>query len=147
MSGNNIIVTGTGLEMPPVIGDLYSSFSFTSATPGPQTLATGLPGIIITRLFVSVDVLTTQATAGNVVIQFKDNTANVVIGQIAVYVPTAAPTLNMAQIGSTVSSGTGYWYRSRAASSVIQVSVISGGPLTAGSIRVAINYALIAQDT
>lgn len=147
MSGSNILVTGTGLEMAPVIGDLYSSAIFTSVTPGPFTLATGSPGIIITRLFVTIDLLSTQGTAGNVVIQFKDVTASLVIGQIAVYVPTAAPTLTQAQLGATASSGTGYWYRSRVANAQIQVSALSGGPLTAGNIRCAINYALIAQDT
>ena len=147
MSGSNQLVSGTGLEMPPVIGDLYASAIFTSAAPGPFTLATGAPGILVTRLFITIDLLSTQGTAGNIVIQFKDVTANVVIGQIAVYAPTAAPTLNAAQLGASASSGTGYWYRSRAANAQIQVSAISGGPLTAGSIRVAINYALIAQDT
>ena len=147
MSGSNTLVTGTGVEIAPVIGDLYSSAIFTSAAPGPFTLATGSPGILITRLFITIDLLSTQATAGNIVIQFKDTTANVVIGQIAVYAPTAAPTLNAAQLGASASSGTGYYYRSRAANAVIQVSALSGGPLTAGSIRVAINYALIAQDT
>lgn len=147
MSGSNILVTGTGLEMAPVIGDLYASAIFTSATPGPFTLATGAPGIIVTRLFVTIDLLSTQTTAGNVVIQFKDVTANLVIGQIAVYVPAAAPTLNAAQLGATASSGTGYWYRSRVPNAQIQVSALSGGPLTAGNIRVAMNYALIAQDT
>ena len=147
MSGSNILVTGTGLEMAPVIGDLYASASFTSATPGPFTLATGSPGIIVTRLFISIDLLSTQTGAGNVVIQWKDLTANVVIGQIAVYVPNASPTLNAAQLGQSASSGTGYWYRSRVPNAVIQVSVLSGGPLTAGSIRTSMNYALIAQDT
>lgn len=147
MSGANIWVSGTGVEMPPVIGDLYAAVAVTSATPGPFTLATGSPGIIVTRLFVSVDLLSQQAGAGNVVVQFKDTTANIVIGQIAVYVPNAAPTLNAAQIAGNATSGAGYYYRSRVPNAVLQLSVISGGPLTAGSIRCSMNYALIAQDT
>lgn len=147
MSGSNIFVTGTGLEMPPVIGDLYAAASITAATPGPFTLATGSPGILVTRLFVAVDLLSQQTGAGNIVVQFKDTTANVVIGQIAVYVPNAAPTINVAQVANNATSGAGYYYRSRVANAVLTLSVISGGPLTAGSIRCSMNYALIAQDT
>lgn len=147
MSGSNIIVTGNGLEMPPVIGDMYASAIFTSAAQGPFTLATGAPGILVTRLFVTIDLLSTQAVAGNVVGQFKDITSNVVFGQIAIFVPSAAPTKTAAQIGDNASSGAGFFYRPRVPNAVLQVSIVSGGPLTAGSIRVAMNYALIAQDT
>ena len=147
MSGSNVIVSGNGIELPPIVGDLYASAIFAAGSNGPFTLATGSPGIIVTRLFISIDLLSTQTGAGNVIVQWKDTTANVVIGQIAVYVPNAAPTLNAAQLGQSASSGTGYWYRSRVPNAVIQVSAISGGPLTAGSIRTSMNYALIAQDT
>lgn len=145
MATSSTLVSGTGVELPPVIGDLYASAIFSSAAPGPFTLATGAPGILITRLFVTIDLLSTQATAGNILIRFKDVTANLTIGEIAVYAPTAAPTLNAAQLGASASSGAGYHYRSRVPNAQIQVSVASGGPLTAGFIRCAINYALISQ--
>lgn len=147
MATSTTLVSGTGVELPPVIGDLYASAIFSSAAPGPFILATGAPGILITRLFVTIDLLSTQSPAGNIIIQFKDVTANQVIGQIAVYVPTASPTLNAAQVAPAVSSGTGYWYRSRVPNAQIQVAAISGGPLTAGFIRCAMNYALISQDS
>lgn len=147
MSGNNVIVTGTGLEVPPVIGDLYASAIFQSGANGPFTLATGAPGILVTRLFITIDLLSTQGTAGNVVIQFNDVTSAKIFGQIAVFVPSAAPTKTAAQIGDNASSGFGFYYRPRVPNAVLQVQVASGGPLTAGSIRCAMNYALIAADT
>lgn len=146
MSGSNILVSGSGVELAPVIGDLYGSAIFSAGNPGPYTLATAAPGIVVTRLFIAVDLLTQQGTAGNIVVQWKDTVANVIIGQIAVYVPSAAPTLNMAQLATSASSGTGYWYRSRVANTTIQVSA-TGGPVTAGSIRVSMNYAIVTQDS
>lgn len=141
------LVSGNGVELPPLIGDLYAPFEFTAATPGPAILIPAVPGksFLVTRLFVQIDLLATKAASGNVFMHFEhidSDGATVIqeIGKASVYVPQNTPAIGQAQIGSVVSSGTGYWYRSQKQNTSVRVHM-DNGPLTAGSIRVAVNYA------
>ena len=146
MSGSNIQVSGTGVEMAPVIGDLYSAATLNTASgTTPVVMVTGAPGYLVTRLFVEVDATCTVASAGMNTINFTDTGSGLVVGQYRVWLPATftAPTGPTGpQLATT---GTGYWYRSRTANSTLQVSLSTA--LTAGSIRVAVNYAIINQDT
>jgi hypothetical protein len=100
---------------------------------------------LITRLFVQVDLLTTLATAGNVIMHFEhmDTDGTTVIqqvGQASIYIPQNSPSIQQPTIGPVVTSGTGYWYRSRKQNTSVRIRM-EGGPLTTGFVRVAVSYA------
>ena len=145
MSNQNILVSGAGMDLPAVIGDLYSAYTFNSSNLGPSTLVTGAPGYILTRLFVEVDPICTQASAGMATLNWTDSGSGLVVGQARIWIPATVTNPTVAQLASVASSGTGYWFRSRNALSTCVVTLNS--TLTAGSVRVAVNYALISQDS
>ena len=146
MATTTTLVSGTGLELPPIIGDLYSPGTINAAQgTTPIVLVNGAPGYILTRLFVEVDATCTVSGGGMVTINFTDTNSSLIVGQYRVYIPATftAPTVPTGPQLAT--SGTGYWYRSRTANSTCTVS--TSVALTAGTIRCAVNYALINQDS
>jgi len=146
MSGSNILVSGTGIELPPMIGDLYVPVTLNSAAgTTPQLMVTGAPGYLLTRLFVEVDASCTVSGGGMVSINFTDTGSGLSVSQYRVYIPATftAPTVPTGpQLAST---GTGYWFRARTPGSTLTVSLNTA--LTAGTIRVAANYALTTIDS
>lgn len=153
MTGSNILVSGNSDELPPLIGDDYAPAIFTAATPGPFTVIPATVGksFLITRLYVQIDLTSTIAVSGNVIVHFEhiDTDGTTVIqeiGQASVYIPHNAPAIQQAQIGSIVSSGTGYWYRSHKQNTSVRIR-LENGPLVLGFLRTAVNFAYTTLAT
>ncbi len=146
MSGSTTLVSGTGLEMANIIGDLYSPVTLNTASgTTAQLLVTGAPGYVLTRLFVEVDASCTQAAGGMNTINFTDTGSGMIVGQYRVYIPAAFTPPTAPTGPQLASSGTGYWFRARTALSTCTVALTTA--LTGGTIRCAVNYALVGQDT
>ena len=146
MSGSNIWVAGTGIELPPIIGDLYAAATINSGTgTGTQTLVTGSPGYILTRILIAIDPTCTIASAGMIQIAFVDTGSGATVGALRAYVPASFTAPTVPTVSVPYISNSGYWFRSRSVGSTLTIA--SNTALTAGSIRASCNYALINQDS
>jgi len=140
------LTSANGVELPNIIGDAYSA-GIINAAQGttPITLLTGNPGYIVTRLFVEVDASCVMASGGMVSINFVDTVSGQNVGQYRAYIPATFNPPSVPTGPQLASTGAGYYFRSLNPNSSLQVSV--NNALTGGTIRCAVNYALIDQDT
>jgi len=140
------LTSADGIELPNVIGDAYNAGIINAAQgTNPITLLTGNPGYILTRLFVEVDASCTMSSGGMVSINFIDTISGKNVGQYRAYIPATFTPPSVPTGPQLASTGAGYWFRSLNPNSSLQVSLNSA--LTGGTIRCAVNYALINQDT